>query len=379
MTKGHPHGGFSEWGRLVPVNSISAQWGRAVPTPAGRRSLLLVTALTLLACVVGAAGVPDAFTVNRSIGRGVNVGNALEAPVEGEWGVTIKEEYFDIIKAARFDSVRIAVRWSGHAGETAPFTVDPKFFQRTDEVIGQALARGLAVILTTHHYNELYQDPDWHRERFLAIWTQVARHYQDYRPALCFEPLNEPHENLDAPKWNRLIEDMLPMIRQSNPTRTVLLGPANYNDIQQLEAFELPKGDRNIIVSIHYYLPYHFTHQGAHWAPGADAWLGTEWKGLAAEKRAVERDLEVAAAWAKRNNRPICLSEFGANSKADMASRARWTRCVADTAVENKFSFTYWDFCAEFFGLYDLKTRSWHPELLDAVIPRSAPVPGAAR
>jgi len=29
--------------------------------------------------------------------RGINMGNALEAPREGEWGVVIKDEYFRII------------------------------------------------------------------------------------------------------------------------------------------------------------------------------------------------------------------------------------------------------------------------------------------
>jgi len=32
------------------------------------------------------------------IGKGVNMGNALEAPFEGSWGVRIEDEYFEIIK-----------------------------------------------------------------------------------------------------------------------------------------------------------------------------------------------------------------------------------------------------------------------------------------
>jgi len=32
------------------------------------------------------------------------------------------------------------------------------------------------------------------------------------------------------------------------------------------------------------------------------------------------------------------------------------------------FSFTYWDFCAEYFGLYDPGTKSWRRQLLEAVI-----------
>jgi len=229
-----------------------------------------------------------------------------------------------------------------------------------------------------HHYNELYQDPAGHRERFLAIWRQIAERYQDRPLRLVFEPLNEPHDNLNAGEWNNLLKDVLGVIRRSNPARTIVFGPANYNDIRQLAALELPADDRNLIVSVHYYLPYEFTHQGAHWAPGSSAWLGMKWAGSGLEKQAIRDDFKVAADWAKKNHRPIFIGEFGANSKADMESRVRWTKCVADTAIEHGFSFTYWDFCAEFFGLYDLQARAWRRELLEAVVPPPAGLPSAA-
>jgi len=51
-----------------------------------------------------------------------------------------------------------------------------------------------------------------------------------------------------------------------------------------------------------------------------------------------------------------------------MASRTRWTKCVADAAVQRGFSFAYWEFCSGF-GLYDPQAKVWHKELLDAVVP----------
>jgi endoglucanase len=58
---------------------------------------------------------PDPFRQNKLLGRGINLGNALDAPKEGQWGVMLKEEYFKIIKDAGFNSVRIPIRWSAHA------------------------------------------------------------------------------------------------------------------------------------------------------------------------------------------------------------------------------------------------------------------------
>ena len=42
----------------------------------------------------------DIVAANKRLGRGINLGNALDAPKEGEWGVTLKEGYFKAIKEA---------------------------------------------------------------------------------------------------------------------------------------------------------------------------------------------------------------------------------------------------------------------------------------
>ena len=40
----------------------------------------------------------DPFIQNKKIAKTINLGNALDAPNEGEWGVTLEAEYFQIIK-----------------------------------------------------------------------------------------------------------------------------------------------------------------------------------------------------------------------------------------------------------------------------------------
>src|SRR4051794_14090901 len=47
--------------------------------------------------------------------KGINLGNGLDAPNEGEWGVTLRERHFEMAKAAGLDHVRLPVRFSGHA------------------------------------------------------------------------------------------------------------------------------------------------------------------------------------------------------------------------------------------------------------------------
>ena len=59
-----------------------------------------------------------------------------------------------------------------------------------------------------------------------------------------------------------MFREVLGVIRQSNPARTVIIGPGDYNEIDYLEQLDLPENDRNIIVTVHYYSPIEFTHQG---------------------------------------------------------------------------------------------------------------------
>jgi endoglucanase len=312
---------------------------------------------------------PDPFEQNNRLGRGINLGNALDAPNEGEWGVTLKEEFFKIIKDAGFDSVRIPCRWSAHALNEKPYTIDPNFFNRVDWAIKNALKNNLYVILNVHHYLEITGDPNGHSERFLGLWEQIAEHYKDYPDSVLFELLNEPAEALSADLWNGLLKEALPVIRKSNPHRTIVIDPAEYAVIDLLKKLDVPKEDRNIIVSVHYYTPMEFTHQGAEWmGEKSKSWIGRTWTGTDEQKQALISAFDNAAAWGREHNRPVNLGEFGAYEKADMESRARWTKFVADTAIERGFSLCYWEFCSGF-GAYDPKTNQWRGPLLKALIP----------
>jgi endoglucanase len=312
----------------------------------------------------------DPCVVNKLIGRGVNIGNALESPKEGDWDVTLQEEYFQVIKDAGFNSIRLPVRWDSHAMEKAPYTLDPNFMARIDWAIKNTMSRNLVLTINMHNYYDFFKDPNGHKERFLAIWQQIAERYKDYPNTLLFEAINEPQDNLKGvPEWNAMLKEWLAVIRKSNPNRIVVIGSANFNNYYEVKSLELPKDDRNIIVTFHYYSPLKFTHQGAPWTPDSNKSLGMKWNGTEQEKRTIARDFRVAANWGQENGRPIYLGEFGTFYKADPNSRFQWTKAVADEAVNQGFSFTYWEFCHTNFGIYDPRAKTWNKQLLEALIP----------
>jgi endoglucanase len=333
-----------------------------------RRTLPTALVLALLAATVHADEADTAIVnANRMLGRGINLGNMLEAPSEGEWGLKLEADYFDRIKKAGFDSVRLPVRWSAHAGKADPFTIEPTFFKRVDWAIDQALARDLTIVVNVHHYDEIFKEPDRHFPRLLALWKQIAARYAKKPDRLFFELLNEPHDKLTDERWNAMVPKLLDAVRATNPRRPVIVGPGGWNNLNHLDKLKLPAKDRRIIVTFHYYSPFEFTHQGANWVRGSARWKGKTWTATAAERAQLGKDFAKAAAWAKKETRPLYLGEFGAYSAADMDSRGRWTAAVVAEAKKHGFSWAYWEFGSGF-GAYDPKAKAWRQPLLDALL-----------
>ncbi|MGI5916195.1 MAG: glycoside hydrolase family 5 protein [Anaerolineae bacterium] len=332
-------------------------------------AVVLLSIVILTACVRSAESVapsPSPAALPPP-GRGINLGNALEASWEGEWDMVLQEEYFELIRNAGFDTVRIPIRWSSHADSQPPYTIEPAFFDRVDWAVEQALSRGLIAVINMHHYEALMARPDAHRERFLAMWRQIAEHYRHHPPTLYFEILNEPNGYLTPSLWNEYLREALAVIRESNPERTVVIGTAEWGGLRGLNSLSVPE-DEHLIMTFHYYEPFQFTHQGTEWVNGSSRWLGTKWRGTKREKEAVRRHMDAAAAWGREHGLPVWMGEFGAYSKADQRSRVRWTSFVVREAEARGIAWAYWEFGAGF-GVYDREAGRWRDDLLNALIP----------
>ena len=341
---------------------------------------MINSAIRGLALAAALATVParaDIFERNARLARGVNFGNVLEAPKEGDWGLSLKEEYFKLVADAGFKSVRIPIKWSAHAAAQAPYAIDAAFLARVDWAVDQALKNGLAPIVNIHHYDEMNTDPAAHKARWLGLWKQIATHYKDQPKDVYFELLNEPNSQLTMALWNQYLVEGIAAVRESNPDRALIVGPSDWNGIWRLKDLALPAADRNLIVTVHFYNPFHFTHQGAEWSDGSAAWLGTKW-GVQADQDAVDKELKTAKDWGAANQRPVYMGEFGAYSKADMASRTLWTRFVARTGEKYGFSWAYWEFGSGF-GVYDPAAAKWRTELKDALLADPLAIRGTAK
>jgi len=308
----------------------------------------------------------DAFEQNKRLGRGVNI-IGWDSIWQNRDRGNFKDVHFKLIHEAGFNHVRINLHPLRDGKPDASGKMRDEFFTTLDWAIDGALANKLLVILDYHDDLGISPDPDGKKKVFLATWTAIAEHCRNRSSDVMFEILNEPAGKFTKESWDQYWHEALAIIRKTNPDRTVIIGPASWNNFKQIGTLEFPENDKNIIATIHYYDPFPFTHQGTPWTGQKDK-TGVAWEGTEKERQAVRDDFAGVQTWAKKNNRPVYLGEFGSYEKADMASRIRWAAFVSREIEKQGWSWGVWQFANDFM-LFDMKTQKWVEPLRDALIP----------
>lgn len=329
-----------------------------------RGFLSMIVAFTAIAG--GAmASPPGAGQSASQLGRGINV-IGYDPMWKDPAKARFKPGYYQMLRDSGFDHIRVNLEAFAHMD--AADRLAPQWLATLDDVVQRATRAGLMVILDEHDFRFCGQDADACRTKLLAFWSQIAPRYADAPPTVLFEILNEPNRAITPELWNGLLAETLALIRQTNPTRDVVIGPANSNNFRSLDELSLPQGDRHIVVTVHYYDPFPFTHQGAKWTnPSRENMVGVAW-GSAAEHQTITRDFAAIASWSREHDRPILLGEFGAYDRGDMAARVAWTSTVARTAEQNHFAWSYWQFDGNFIA-YDVAHDTWVAPIYSALVP----------
>jgi endoglucanase len=312
------------------------------------------------------AAAVEPFDQVKRLGRGVNI--LGYDPIWDNFGnARFKAKHFKLIHDAGFQTVRINLHALQRMGVAEAYKLDESWLGTLDWAVKNALANGLMVILDLHNYNDVADNPVAFKPRVLAFWEQIGERFKDAPDSLLFEILNEPNGKLTPALWKEWLPAALAVIRKSNPNRTVVVGPPEWNGINYLGELTLPESDRNIIVTVHYYEPFPFTHQGAEWTPEFVRFSGVTW-GSEAERKRVSDDFARVQQWSQAHRRPILLGEFGAYDKGPMESRARYTAFVARTAESLGWAWAYWQFDSDFI-VYDIDKDRWVEPILSALMP----------
>jgi endoglucanase len=323
--------------------------------------------LFLSACAASDARPGDAAAVAQpEFRRGVNI-IGYDPIWEDPARARFQERHFTEIRRGGFDFVRVNL--FAFKRMDAQNRIDPRWLERLDWVVRKAGEAGLGVILDEHDFTACAEDVPACRTKLPAFWRQIATRYRNAPRSVAFELLNEPHGALDAATWNAFFPQLLAIVRESNPTRTVIVGPTRWNNFNELPTLRLPEGDRNLLVTFHYYEPFRFTHQGASWAGDVKNVSGVTW-GSEADRAQIRADFAKVADWSRANNRPILLGEFGAydRSGTPAAMRAAYTDAVAREAERHGFGWSYWQFDSDFI-VWDMARDDWVKPIKDALIP----------
>jgi endoglucanase len=342
----------------MPKSSGSCIARRGSP----RREFRLAACALVASLLTADATSAKRINTSHVVGRGVNV---LESdPLWENKPSRFKAADFAAIRAAGFQTVRVNLtvfRLMDKQGN-----LPKSWFTALDYVIESATENGLNVILDEHDSITCAQDAAACRYYLLRFWTQLSSHLKRAPDNVYFEILNEPNGAVTPDIWNSLLRDCLRVIRTHHPSRLVIVGPAHWNSWANLSSLKLPR-DANLIITIHYYDPHTFTHQGAEWSRVAKHISGVGW-GTTADYKKLKQDFNAIERWSALHRREIIIGEFGAYERADDASRVRYAAAVARLSEGKGWGWCWWQFTGDF-ALFD-RTRGWNYEILQALLHR---------
>jgi len=330
--------------------------------------------------------------------KGINLGNRLEAPNEGDWGGRILDTDLAFIASRGFDHVRIPIRFSGHALANSPFTIDAAFFGRVDTILDQAAQAKLAVIIDMHAYDDLAANPSGQRDRFLSLWSQIATRYRTRADNVAFELLNEPYSQLDT-AWNDLVTAAVQTIRTTNPRRLLVVDSVYWADPSRLSQLRLPD-DANIMASVHLYEPKLFSFQGKSWmgpefmttgiifpgppatpvtpvaAAAAASWAQSWFDAYNTQPAAtnpsgpatIAAQMAYLTSYRASSGRYVYNGEWGPQDGGEMASRARLVTLVRQECEKVGVGWAIWE-DPNNTKLFDSAARTWVTAIVDALLP----------
>ena len=364
----------------------------------------------------------NAASAIRHMGVGWNLGNTLDsnsgdvenmwiegftdrtnADYETAWGQPVATRaLIHMFKEAGFGAIRVPVTWYPHMGTVNVTTyqdasgnwhgrwdmstwkgydVDPSWMARVKEVVGYVLDEGMYCILNVHHDTgtattgwlradrNVYESV---KERYCALWQQIATEFESYGQRLVFESFNEM---LDvAGNWNYASAeadavinaynaDFVATVRATggrNAYRNLILNTyAASTEQKTLQDFALPQDtvEGHLMAEVHSYAPYNFAFNTSTPKKEFDASCEQEVRGIMDRvgKYLVERGI------------PCILGEFGADtSERAEAELAKQAKCYIEAASKYNIACYYW------MSLSDREDRTnlkWtKPVLKDAII-----------
>ena len=329
---------------------------------------------------------------NFRIKRGTNISHWLsQSEQRGEARrLHIQEDDFARLEELGFDFVRIPIDevqfWDEQGNKL------PEAWDLLNNALDWAKQHNLRAIVDLHiirsHYFNAVNEGDKaantlftsekSQEGLLNLWRQLSEFLKDRScDWVAYEFMNEPvapeHE-----QWNQLVAKVHKALRELEPQRTLVIGSNLWQSYETIKYLKVPEGDKNIILSFHYYNPMILTHYGAWWTPIGKYTGKVNYPGVLVSKEDYEAatdsvkavidenkfttqewnidkiraDFKDAIEAAKKYNLQLFCGEWGVYEPVDRELAYKWTKDMLTVFKENNIAWTTWCYDADF-GFWD--------------------------
>ena len=368
---------------------------------------LALAAVTMLAMTACTSKKETTDGVNNfKIQRGTNVSHWLSQSEErGEARLQhIQEDDFARLDSLGFDFVRLPideVQFWDEAGNKLP-----EAWELMTNAINWAGKHHLRTIVDLHiirsHYfnavneggssaNTLFTSEEA-QQQLINMWYQLSDVLKGYScDSVAYEFMNEPVAD-DHEQWNQLIAKVHKALREREPQRTLVIGSNMWQSYGTIKDLKVPEGDKNIILSFHYYNPMILTHYGAWWTPIGKYTGKVNYPGILVSKDDYEAapdslkpelepyltqewnidkiraDFADAIAAAKKYGLQLFCGEWGVYEPVDRELAYKWTKDMLTVFKENGIAWTTWCYDADF-GFWDQQKHTFKDKgLVDLLV-----------
>jgi endoglucanase len=296
-------------------------------------------------------------------GMGINIGNTMEPPTDGEWvNSKVTESYIKFLKAKGFSAIRLPCAWNwGHLSDRGKAKIDPAWLARVKEVVGWCVNNDMYVIVNIHWDNGWLENniteakKDSVNAKQKALWEQIATTMRDFDEHVLFASTNEPWA-WDAEIMailNGYHETFIKAVRSTggrNSNRVLVVqGPSGSSEYTSKLMTTMPHDPvpNRMMLEVHFYSPYTFimnrdgdlgpgTKVAYYWGAGNHSTIEPERNATFGEEDAVIAELGMMKKFVDRGI-PVILGEYG-----DYRRTADLGRGVPkDTEMHNR-SVDYW-------------------------------------
>ncbi len=340
------------------------------------------------------------------IKRGTNISHWLSQTEErGEARqLHIQEDDFERLEQLGFDFVRIPIDevqfWDENGNKL------PEAWDLLTSALNWSVKHHLRAIVDLHiirsHYfnavnegagsaNTLFTSEKAQQD-LINMWYQLSDALKGYsNDSVAYEFMNEPVAD-EHEQWNQLIVKVHKALREREPQRTLVIGSNRWQGYETMKYLKVPEGDKNIVLSFHYYNPMILTHYGAGWAPIGKYTGKVNYPGILVSKEDYEaapdslkpelepytkkewnidrirEDFKDAIAVAKKYNLQLFCGEWGVYEPVDRELAYKWTKDMLEVFDEFDIAWTTWCYDADF-GFWDQQKNEYKDKgLVDILV-----------